>query len=120
MSISDFKVLKEISKQRNKFEFLRKTDTWPKNSDRQYRLGSMDRLCEFLRTIEASTCRCVTYKYTSPDPKVEEKLGFVKITHESEDPFQPDYECLCTACNSVYKVAVREVRFGHQIFWKKN
>ncbi|WP_341304267.1 hypothetical protein [Pseudomonas sp. TMP25] len=119
LNISDFEVLKGISKYRSGFEFLRKTETWAKNSNRQFILGEMDRLCKFLRSIEASGCRCILYKYSSPAPETEEESGSVKILHKSEDSFVTEYQCVCTACNSVYQVTIEEVRFGHQTRWIK-
>jgi hypothetical protein len=79
----------------------------------------MDRLCEFFRSIEASDCRCILYKYTSPAPEIEEESGLVKILHKSEDSFETEYQCVCTACNSIYRVSIEEVRFGHQTRWMK-
>lgn len=58
MNISDMSILKEIAKHIDKFEVLKKTETWPKDSSRQYILGSMDKLKTFLNDIAEGVCRC--------------------------------------------------------------
>jgi hypothetical protein len=117
MSIKDFEVLKRIASHRDDFDFLRKTETWPNRDDRQFVLGSMDRLCKFLRDIESKTCRCALYKYTALDPELEAAVKNITIAKATKDDYQADYECICTSCNSAFVAIKQEVRFGQQTLW---
>lgn len=120
MGIRDFDVLKEIAIHRNDFEILRNTDTWPKRDDRQFLLGSMDRLCQFLRDIEGKTCQCALYTYNEWDPVIEAEANRIEIKRSNIDHYGAEYECVCANCHSTFSVVKQEVRFGWQIIWIKN
>lgn len=117
----DFKTLKKLAAQSNAFEFLRKTETWPKTSERQFILGNMDHLCNFLKEVSANTCGCCALPYNDFSPEFEEKSGRIRILQFSSDEnhFEEEWECICINCNSTYIVTRSEVRFGHQTLWLK-
>ena len=79
LSISDMHLLKELAKNREKFQILRRNETWQNNGVRQLVLRKMDELVTFLRYIENGDCRCIKYQFIKPDPEKEESLGLVKI-----------------------------------------
>ncbi|MGP4734616.1 MULTISPECIES: hypothetical protein [unclassified Psychrobacter] len=121
MNISDMSILKEIVKHIDKFEALKKTETWPEDSSRQYILGSMDKLNTFLNDIAEGVCRCSKYRYVKPTPEGQESLGLIEILQKVQHVSYPetDYECRCTLCQTVYVCHAHEVRFGIGHYWLK-
>lgn len=121
MRLGDFEALKSIADRRSEFEFLRKTETWPEGRERQFILGSMDRLCNFLKVVSASKCGCCIYEYNSFDPEHEATLGRINILsrYSCESHFEENYECACTSCGTTYRVTRTEARFGFETLWIK-
>ena len=116
-NIQDVEVLRELARHRAKFAFLTKTETWEPNSNRQFILGTMDRLCAFLEEVANGGCRCLKYRYISCDPDAEAAKGLVVITEKEDDQYFSHYQCICVACNSCFSVSQQEERFGRSNIW---
>ena len=121
LSISDMHILKELAKNREKFQILRRTETWQNNGVRQLVLRKMDELVTFLRYIENGDCRCIKYQFIKPDPEKEESLGLVKILKKVQHDrfFEISYECECTICHTIFICHSAEERFHIGYYWRR-
>ena len=121
MNITDMTVLRELAKHQEKFQFLSETETWEKNENRQYKLGSMDRLNFFLKEIANGACRCLRYKQDNVSPESQADLGLIHILEKIEGnyTFEVKYECQCTACGIIYDCFSQKARFGISYSWIK-
>lgn len=117
INISDFKILKELSENLSYFEVLTKTETWEKNEDRQFILGSMGRLISFLREIKNAECYCIKYKFIATYPELEQSKGMIQILEKSGDYLSRVYKCKCISCGIKWEVYYQEQRFGHSYHW---
>lgn len=122
MNISEMDILKELAKNSEKFQVLRQTEAWPKDSSRQFVLSSMDTLNSFITGIAKGACRCLKYKYFRLKPELEEDLGLVTILsrQQHDRPLEATYKCQCTICQTIFTCTQSEARFGVGYYWRRN